>query len=343
VPEELEARRRRGGEDRFLCLVPADLDDRLAADLRAWLRDHGVRPVVDLRRRERRRGGDRRRPAARGAPRPERRRIHALDGRRVAQRRAPVTAARRPPGLPATARAQARRCTFVERHPPAPRDVEDAEALRLIIRLQAGEAQALSQIYERYLARVYGYLRVALRDEHEAQDVAHEVFAALLRALPHFRVSQVPFRVWLFRVVRNHAVNHVRRGRPVEPMDPEQVTRRLEREPASQEAAAHPLAELDDAGLLRLIEWLPLVQRQVIVLRFVMGFRTAEVAEILGRSPNAISQLQRRALAILRERLIATGQAPRGARDTGDLTLPMRRRLRDALVTRTRRLALSSY
>jgi RNA polymerase sigma-70 factor, ECF subfamily len=323
--------------DRLLCLVPAQLADGLEDRLRSGLAGAGIGVVVDVRRVERRRRGDRRRAAHQGTPAVERRRIHGLDGRRVGEQRAPLTVVPAPPELPAPVRAHARRAAFAERHPVGARELEDLETLRLVTRLQAGEPGALDEIYERYVSRVYGYLRVALRDEHEAEDVAHEVFVSLLRALPRFEVSHVPFRVWLFRVVRNHAANHARKHRSVEAMDPDEVTRRLEREPPPRDADA--LSDLDDAGLLRLIEWLPIVQRQVIVLRFVMGFGTGEVAEILGRSPNAVSQLQRRALAILRERLIATGQGP--DLETGSMRLPMRRRLREALVTRTRRLALT--
>jgi RNA polymerase sigma-70 factor (ECF subfamily) len=215
------------------------------------------------------------------------------------------------------------------------RSAEDLDTAHLVVRLQSGEPGAFDEIYERYMARVYGYLKVALRDPHDAEDAAAEVFLSVLRALPTFQLQGSPFRVWLFRVVRNHAMNHLRKNRRIEVMDPDEITRRLDREPPSGETAA--LAGLDDAELLRLIECLPLVQRQVIVLRYVMGFGVGEVAGILGRSPNAVSQLQRRAFAILHERLIATG---RGG-DAAGLRLPMRMRLREALVTRSRRLALT--
>jgi RNA polymerase sigma-70 factor (ECF subfamily) len=317
---------------RVHCLVPVELAERLEDPLRAAFADAGIEVDVDFRHAERRRAADRRRRAAARPGAEERRLVHARNGRRVGPRRATLAVLSTAPELPPAARPHATRLRFVERHPRPHRELEDIATRRLVIRLQAGEPGALDEIYERYIARVYGYLRVALRDEHEAEDVAHEVFVSLLRALPHFEVSGVPFRVWLFRVVRNHAMNHLRQNRRIEAMDPDEVTRRLDGHPPEA------LTGVDDAALLRLVECLPVVQRQVIVLRFVMGFGTAEVAEIVGRSPNAVSQLQRRALAILRERLIASGRVP----ETRSLPLPMRRRLREALVARTRRLALIS-
>jgi RNA polymerase sigma factor (sigma-70 family) len=281
----------------------------------------GVRVIVEARRSDRRRGGDRRTGGSANAPAAERRRVRASAGRRVGERRAALTPVRPPADTPAALRRHLRDLRFVRREPPLLHDVEDLETARLVIRLQRGEPGAFDEIYERYMARVYGYLRVALRDEHEAEDATHEVFISVLKALPRFEVQGVPFRVWLFRIVRNHAVNHLRKHRRMEVMDPDEVMQRLNRE--LNPAEAEVLAGVDDGEMLRLIECLPVVQRQVVVLRYVMGFCLADVARVLGRSPNAVSQLQRRAFAILSERLVARGRAP----DVAPVRLPMRGRL----------------
>lgn len=250
----------------------------------------------------------------------ERRRIHNLDGRRVGQRRAPVSPVAEPPALPPEAWGHAERVLFVERRPPSAQEVEDLATARVVVALQAGEATAFDELYERYLSRVYRYMRIALGDEYEAEDAAHEVFIKLLDALPAYEIRSVPFRIWLFRIVRNHTINHLRKHRRVSVMAPDQLNLRLEEgaAPAGPEA----VVALDDEELLRLITCLPIVQRQVIVLRYVMDFDVAEVATILGRSPNAVSMLQQRAFAILRSRLIETGRGPEAR-----VRLPMRRRL----------------
>jgi RNA polymerase sigma-70 factor (ECF subfamily) len=147
-------------------------------------------------------------------------------------------------------------------------------------------------------------------------------------------LRDVPFRVWLFRIVRNYTINHIERQRRLELAEPVELNRRLERR--GQTIAGQTLEEIGDTDLLRLIERLPIVQRQVIVLRFVFDFTVAEVAEILGRSPGAVSQLQRRGFSIIRSRVGAMDHVPvrRSAR------LAMRARLRGAIVVRARQLAL---
>ena len=268
-----------------------------------------------------------------GAGTPDRRRIHNRDGRRVGDRRAPLHHTPDAPDLPPEAQAYADRLVFVERQLPTAQEVEDLATARVVIALQAGEPTAFDELYERYLSRVYRYLRIALGDEYEAEDAAHEVFIKLLDALPTYEFRAVPFRIWLFRIVRNHTINHLRKHRRVSVMAPDQVNLRLE--DGGRPAGPEAVVALDDNELLRLITCLPIVQRQVIVLRYVMDFDVAEVAKILGRSPNAVSMLQQRAFAILRTRLIETGRSPEGR-----MRLPMRRHLRVAVVTATRRLAL---
>ena len=269
-----------------------------------------------------------------GDPPVERRRIHNLHGRRVGERRAPLEPAAERPELPAEAAAYAERIEFVERLAPSAQEVEDLETARRVIALQAGEPGAFDEIYERYVSRVYRYMRIALGDEHEAEDAAHEIFVKLLDALPAYEVRAVPFRIWLFRIVRNHTINHLRKLRRVSVMAPEQLNRRLEELDVPTPPDA--VLALDDDDLLRLIACLPIAQRPVIVLRYVMDFDIAEVATILGRSPNAVSMLQQRAFAILRSRLVEIGRGPeaRAAR------LPMRRQVRVAVVSARRRLAL---
>jgi DNA-binding CsgD family transcriptional regulator len=67
--------------------------------------------------------------------------------------------------------------------------------------------------------------------------------------------------------------------------------------------AGESLDWLDDKRLLALIEQLPLAQRQVIVLRYMLELRAVEIATVLDRSPEAIRQLHQRAMRFLRQRL----------------------------------------
>jgi hypothetical protein len=83
-------------------------------------------------------------------------------------------------------------------------------------------------------------------------------------------------------------------------------------------------------------ERLPLEQRQVLLLRFMLDLPHSQVASVLGRTPVEVRDLQRRALSFLRARLTAVGRdvrPERGAR--------MIRRRGHAYVLRKRRFSLT--
>jgi RNA polymerase sigma factor (sigma-70 family) len=59
------------------------------------------------------------------------------------------------------------------------------------------------------------------------------------------------------------------------------------------------------------VERLPLVQRQVLTLRYMMDMSNREVGEVLGRSPSEVRVLHFRAVGFLRERMEAVGRGER--------------------------------
>lgn len=186
---------------------------------------------------------------------------------------------------------------------------DDGLASELITRLQGGDAGAFEQLYDLYAAPIYAYMRVALQDRGDAEDATQDVFVKVLEALPEYENRAVPFRVWLFRVARNHAINlKAKQGRS-RPEDPETLARRLDlgpTQPHFEDQPGLPGSEL----LMEMMGRLPVAQRQALVLRHLLGFSVAEVSRVLERSPNAVRLLERRAVARLRELIEPLGRVP---------------------------------
>jgi RNA polymerase sigma-70 factor (ECF subfamily) len=228
----------------------------------------------------------------------DRRRVRSADGRRVAERRALLVEASPPGALPAALAPSAARVGFVERIAPTPRQREDAEAARLVGGIQAGE-EGFEALYGRYFDAVLAYARVVLRDEHGGLDVAQQTFARALEALPRYEWRGQPVRAWLFTIARNALIDHRAKLNRIRPEDPAVLARRREH------AAPEPprLGSLGDGELQRTVGRLPLPQRQVIVLRYMNDLSYPEIADLLGRSPDAVRQIHQRALARLRARL----------------------------------------
>jgi len=138
-----------------------------------------------------------------------------------------------------------------------------------------------------------------LHEDHEAEDVTQQVFTKLMTALPKYHERDVPFSAWILRVARNVALDHLRQRRAI-PCD---VVRGAD---AAHDEAAHDRASsLHDA-----LASLPPEQREVLVLRHIMGMSPGEIAESLGRTEASVHGLHHRGRNSLKNALIEFGAAP---------------------------------
>jgi RNA polymerase sigma-70 factor (ECF subfamily) len=159
-------------------------------------------------------------------------------------------------------------------------------------RAKDGDADALRFLYLRYADHVYGYVCSIVRDEHEAEDVTQHVFARLPVALARYEPRVVPFSAWILRVAHNAAIDHMRTRRPV-PCE----------EVRSRELADDVSGRERFADLRLALDALPAEQRDVIVLRFLVGLTPREVARHMGRSEDAVHGLQHRGRRRLRREM----------------------------------------
>jgi RNA polymerase sigma-70 factor (ECF subfamily) len=241
------------------------------------------------------------------------------------------------PELPRRARRHAERLVFVQRIEPSDRHEEEVDTNRLIIRFQGGDQDAVSDLYMRYFNRVYSYLRLALRDPHEAEDIAQEVFMRVIGALERFQIRpDQSFTNWLMRIARNLAVTSLTsRGR----ISVEDPTRLNERQAHLPQLDTRAFEWISDDELMMFVERLPLAQRQVLFLSYMLGLNGEEIAAVLAMSPAAVRKARSRATRMLESRLAIVVQGSSSSRFTRE---PMRVVLRHARVLRARRFVLAS-
>jgi RNA polymerase sigma-70 factor, ECF subfamily len=172
--------------------------------------------------------------------------------------------------------------------------------------------QLFAELYERYFRRVHRYFRTVLGDPYEAEDAAHEVFVKVLRALRRCGFEGQQHEAWLFRIARNHAIDVHRWRRLPETEDPRVIELHAERSSvqlAPGEFRASPAASQEE--FLILLAGLPIAQRQVLALHYLYGMKTADIAEVLARTPENVRVLEHRALSALRARLAPAAERTR--------------------------------
>jgi RNA polymerase sigma-70 factor (ECF subfamily) len=161
---------------------------------------------------------------------------------------------------------------------------------------QAGEEAAFNVIYERYSGRVYGFLKLKLRNP----EGVNEVFQTAFLKLHHARMQyspHLPFTPWLFTIARNALIDWCRQKARqdfladsvrVEPLIPE-------KEPAA-EPHSHALPDLT---------LLSEPQRDALRLRYYEEMSFEEISRRLNTSPANVRQMISRGIKRLRKTFAA--------------------------------------
>lgn len=160
----------------------------------------------------------------------------------------------------------------------------------LVASIRAGDEDALSVLYRRYVDAIYRFVLAQVRVEAVAEDLTSEAFANMLRGLETFR-GDSSFKNWLYQIARNAVRNHRRSAgyrRTVVLTSRVAAEEPVEAEPQKQAA--------DRDTVLALLRPLPPRYRQVLELRFLEGLSISDTAERMGITVGNAKVLQHRAL-----------------------------------------------
>lgn len=142
--------------------------------------------------------------------------------------------------------------------------------------------ERFEDFYARNYGRLAGAMRLVCSPARDAEDVAQE---AMVRACFHWKRVREMERPegWLYAT----AFNLVRRDRRKPSVD------------VTVPTVAHDMAD-DRLDLVTALGELPLSQRKAVVLRYVLGYSTAEAADLLQTTPGALRAVLHRACVALR-------------------------------------------
>jgi RNA polymerase sigma-70 factor (ECF subfamily) len=145
--------------------------------------------------------------------------------------------------------------------------------------VKRGSQRHFAALMARYKQKVHHIaLSVLGPSRHaEAEDVAQEVFVKLYQRLDSFK-GDSRFSTWLYRIAFNTCIDHVRREAKHDTLDLDSIV-----EPESGDDAAS-LTEHRERSMRVVIAVasLPGTQRTMVHLHYWLGFKTREIAEVMG-------------------------------------------------------------
>lgn len=184
------------------------------------------------------------------------------------------------------------------------RQMEALDLESVIERARGHDAEALEEIYHRYVRRVFGLCRYMLDSRESAEDATSEVFLKLQRSIESYDGS-IPFPRWLLRVAGNQcidALRHRKRGRQVI-VEAEAGVAVIEAASSVPSPLGAVLSTEDRAQVRDAIARLPENYRVPLVLRYYSELSYDEIAKQLGLQRNYVAGLIFRAKQELRRTL----------------------------------------
>ncbi len=171
----------------------------------------------------------------------------------------------------------------------------------LVKRAQAGETAVIGELYDRHQDRIYRYIWSRVGNQQLAEDLTGDVFERMVANLPSYQIGKTPFHAWLYQIARNLIVDTYRKEehRQTEPLetaaaqpDGSVMVQTAVEQKWAVEQVHHALEVIDP------------IQREVIILRFMVGMSIQEVALTLEKTVGAVKTLQHRGLKALRVALM---------------------------------------
>lgn len=165
---------------------------------------------------------------------------------------------------------------------------------RLVQKAKAGNPEAFAQLYDAYVDRIYRYIYFRVSDDILTEDLTSQVFLKAWESLDRYQVGSSPYLAWLYTIAKNLVIDHYRTKKETVNLD--DVVHVTGNGPSPDEEVQNrfDLQEMREA-----LQTLTDDQQQVLILRFISGLSTENVAEIMEKREGAIRALQMRALHTL--------------------------------------------
>lgn len=160
---------------------------------------------------------------------------------------------------------------------------DKAQGEAAVARAKTGDRHAVQYLYTTHYSTVLRYADSLVHDRETAEDVAQTTFLKLLTKIHLYEPRAVPFEAWLLRVTRNVALDELRRRKS------RSCSELLEHDQVTVDAVADRFDTFHAA-----LDRMPAPEREVLVLRHVVGLSWEEIADRMESTEPMVRTLHER-------------------------------------------------
>ena len=172
--------------------------------------------------------------------------------------------------------------------------INEEEIPEIVLLAKKGDASSKEKLFEYVYQKIYRFIYYRTNNKTEAEDLTGDVILKIAKALPRQRGN---FNSWIYRIARNTVIDFYRK----QSVRKSKVS--IDEMPGELPNGRKDFTDqvLDEESLKEAMKFLPERQKEVVILKFIEGYKNREIAKIIGTSEGAVKLLQFRALKKMRD------------------------------------------
>ncbi|PKB15512.1 RNA polymerase sigma factor [Flavobacterium sp. 5] len=181
-------------------------------------------------------------------------------------------------------------------------NIQKTDAL-LVKDYMAGDENALATLIRRHESKVYGFIYSKVSDKDVSNDIFQDTFIKVIKTLKLNSYNEEgKFLPWVMRIAHNLIIDHFRKSKKM-PMyrETEEFSIFSVMSDDSLTVENQIIADQVEVDIRRLIEELPLDQKEVLIMRMYQDMSFKEISETTGVSINTALGRMRYAIMNLRK------------------------------------------
>lgn len=173
-------------------------------------------------------------------------------------------------------------------------EINEEEIPNIVDLCKKGDRNNKEKLFGYIYPRIYRFIYYRTNNKTEAEDLTGDVILKIAKALPRQKGN---FNSWIYKIARNTVIDYYRRN------SVRKSNVSVQEMPGELPNGREDFTEqiLNEKALKKAMKVLPERQKEVIILKFIEGYKNREIARIIGASEGAVKLLQFRALRKMRE------------------------------------------